>query len=405
MIEDAAVLQGAVGRLQARIRLLVAQQWMCLGLAAAAMVGLLLVAVTRFRWWTDAVDYAGFVLLGGAVLGALLGWTRKITPLVAAQVADERAGLKERLSTAIELTRSGTHSEMAVEQLRDAAHHAAGLRISAVLPWRVPSQWRWAAAGCVVLAAALFLPDLPLFQSAQTRLEREAMKAQGARLHEVAKVVEKKAAEQKKKGEDKNSAILHRIARNMRQLGRDMDRGRVARKNALLQMNDLQKDLKQEQQKPGAGPSPKSMEQVVRDLQAKAQQAGQRGNPEGSKALAQMADAMQNKDFEAAKKQLEELAKKIQSGQMTGEDAARAADALKQMSEATAGSGLDPASKDMKEAAKKLAEAAKVAQQFQQQLQQAKSDAERQQVQQAMQQAVSQAMAQAGEQTQKAAGT
>src|SRR5690349_21797801 len=95
------VLETAVGRIQTRIRLLLAQQWLFVGLTSALAAGLLLVAATRLRWWTDAVDYLWAVLLVGAVTGAILGFSRRITPLAAAQIADERAGLKDRLTTAI----------------------------------------------------------------------------------------------------------------------------------------------------------------------------------------------------------------------------------------------------------------------------------------------------------------
>ena len=62
------VLHRAVGDIRTRIRMLLAQQWLCAGLTVAALASLLLVAATKFRWWTDAQDYIWAVLLLGAVV-------------------------------------------------------------------------------------------------------------------------------------------------------------------------------------------------------------------------------------------------------------------------------------------------------------------------------------------------
>src|SRR5687767_5088742 len=95
------VLTNKVGEMRNRIRLLIAQQWAFIGLTAATLASLFLVAATKFQWWTDGMDYIWALVIVGGVAGIVYGWTRRITPLVAAQIADERAGLKERLSTAV----------------------------------------------------------------------------------------------------------------------------------------------------------------------------------------------------------------------------------------------------------------------------------------------------------------
>jgi hypothetical protein len=397
------VLQKKVGELRTRIRLLLAQQWLCLGLTAAVAGSLLLVVATRLQWWTDAMDYIWALLLLGAGIGLAIGWTRQVTPLVAAQIADERGGLKERLSTAVELSRMEERGQIAEAQIADAAEHAASLKPAEVLPWRVPHALRYLGAAAAVLLAVVFLPNLPVFKSAQARADEEAIRLQGEKLKVIAKEMEKTAKE--KKG-DKNGEILRQISRNMRQLGKDASQNRIDKKKMMLKLGDLQKQMKDAQEKfAGGGKAEKSLEQVAADLQAAAAEKLKRGDAAGARQLQQMADSMSKKDMESAKRQLEELARKMQSGQMTADDAKAMADMLEQMAQSMEKSDLSQASQELKDAASKLKDAAQAARQLQQQMAQAKTDAERQALQQQMAQAMQQGAQQAGELTHKAGGT
>lgn len=398
------LLLDRVGAMRRRIRLLVAQQWLCLGLTFAALAGLLLVIATKLQWWTDAIDYLWALLLVGAVTGLIIGWTRRITPMVAAQIADERAGLKERLSTAVEIAASEDRSPIAQAQLADAAEHAQGLQISRVLPWRMPRQARYLAGAVALLLAVIFVPELSIFHSRQEQLDREAMRKEGQRIQRIAKAIETKLP--KKKSKDENEEIVRRVAAEMKKLGKDQARGRIGKKQAMLRMNQLQKNLKEAEQKAGGGQNnQKSMDQVAAQLQQAADKQSQKGNGENAQALKQMADNLSKRDLEGAKRQLEELARKMQSGKMSPEEAAKTSEMLQQMAESMQNSNLEQASQQMKDAAKQLQQAAEAAKNFQKQMASAKTDAERQKLQQQMQQAMQQASQQAGEQAHKAGGT
>ncbi len=397
------VLRDKVGEVRTRIRLLVTQQWICTALTVSLLTGLLLVLATKMRWWTDAVDYLWALVLLGAAAGFAIGWTRSITPQVAAQVADEKGGLKERLSTAVELAASPTRSQIAEVQISDAAEHARQLNVSQVLPWKAPKQLRYVGAAAVVLAAAVFVPELPIFHSKQERLDAQVMKNEGTRLQKVAKQVEAKLKEKKEKESDEE--ILRRVAKEMQKLGKDQAKSRVSKKQAMLAMNDLQKQIKEEENKLAGGPAGKSMEKVTADLKAAADKQTQQGSNDAGKTLKQMAENLDKRDFDAAKQQLEDLAKNIQSGSLKPEEAKQLAETMEQMSKAMAGSNLDQASQELKDAASKLQDAVKQAEQIQQKMQQAKTDAERQQLQEQMQQALNQGMQQAAAQCSKAGGT
>ncbi|MFN3651751.1 MAG: hypothetical protein ACK47B_19420 [Armatimonadota bacterium] len=397
------LLQGKVGEVRRRIRLLLAQQWLCVGLAAAMAASLLLVALTKLQWWTDAMDYIWALILLGGIVGFIVGWSRKITPMAAAQIADERAGLKERLSTAVELS-SRERTELTDAQIHDAARHAESLRASEVLPWRAPKHLRWVAAAGAVLAAVVFVPDLPIFHTKQELADREAMRTEGERIQQIAKSLEKKAREQR--ADDKNAEILRQISQNMKQVGKDAAKNRISKKQALLKMGELQKQLRDAEEKLGGGkPGQKSMDQVAADLQEAANKAAGSGDKEKAKSLQQMAENLSKRDFDGAKRQLEEMAQKIQSGKMSSEEAQKAAETLEQMAASMDKSGLQEAAEQMRAAAEQLKKASEQVKQLEQQMAQAKTDAERQQIQQQMEQTMQQAAQQAASDCKQAGGT
>jgi hypothetical protein len=398
-----SILLTAVGKVRTRIRLLLASQGACLGLTAAALIGLLLVLATRMRWWTDAVDYLWAVLLLGAVVGLIAGWTRRITPLVAAQIADDRAHLKERLSTAVELAGRPERTPLQQAQLADAAQAARSLEPARVLPWRVPRQARWLGLATCILLAALFVPDLPVFSSPQEKLDRAAMRIEGERLQQVAKELEKKLDPEKR--DDENEEILKQIARNMKQLGKDQERGRISKKQAMLEMNDLQKQLREALDKNPTAGAGKSLEQVASAMQDAARRQKQGGNEEAARSLTSMAENLEKRDFEGARRQLEDMAQKLQSGQMSADEAQAAADTLSQMAEAMEGSGLDKAAQQMKEAAEKLAGAADQNRKLEERLEKAATEAERREIREQMAQKMAEAVKQAASDCQQAGGT
>lgn len=400
-MSDIQVLHQRVSDLRTRIRLLVAQKWAVRGLIVGALFSLVLVACTKLQWWLDAADYLWVALTVAGAAGCAYGWTRPVSLLDAAQAADDRAGLKERLSTAVELSRDETRSAIAEAQIADAARYARDLRSTAVLPWRAPAELRYLAAAVVVLVAAIVVPELDVFRTTQEKADREVMRLQGEQIQQVAKKLEREL----KKGGDKNAEILRRVAQNMAQLGRDQKLGRVSKKQAMLQMNDLQKQLKDAQEKSGAGSGEKALDRSVAEMKRAAQRQAQQGNGDAARALQQMAQNLEKRDLEAARRQLEEMARKMQAGKMSPEDARKTAETLQEMARSMSGTNLNQASEQMKEAAKQLQEAAAKAQQLQKQSSRAGSAAERQKLQQQLSQALQQGAQQASAKTAQAGGT
>ncbi len=137
-MQSAAVLRDRVGKLRRRVRLLVTARWVFAALLVASLLCSILVVLDRLELISaPPEDLAG--LLGiGALAGAVVGLTRPVSLMDAAQLADRRLGLKERLSSGIDFLQRGASDPMMAAQLVDAAEHSRQLRPREVFPFRPP---------------------------------------------------------------------------------------------------------------------------------------------------------------------------------------------------------------------------------------------------------------------------
>ena len=126
-MEAQAVLQDRVGQLRRRIRLLVTVRWVSLALIGAALICSLLVLLDRLELISAPAEWLAGLLLVWTLIGAGLGLTRPVSLMDAAQLADQRLGLKERLSSGINFLQRGADDPMTAAQLADAAEHSQRL--------------------------------------------------------------------------------------------------------------------------------------------------------------------------------------------------------------------------------------------------------------------------------------
>lgn len=404
-MQPEALLKDRVGRLQRRLRWLVAQRCAVIGLAAASVVACLMAAAAQLHWAPNAVDFILPVLAAGALAGFLYGLTRRISSLAAARLADQRLDLKERLSTAVALAvpsaehrtdrsdrtdqsdaadapatgaGSPTRSPLLEVQLSDAAAHAESLRPGQVFPWRLPREARYCAATLVLLLGIVYLPALPFFHSQKERAEAEAIQAAGRDYqHEADRI------ERRRTGDPTSDEVVARVAQNLRQLGRDQQRGRLTKKEALLRASEMRQTLEKAGLQFGMQPESKSVEQAAEELRKAAERQGQQGDPKTAQALQRASESLRQGDLDGAQQQLDQLAEQLKQAGRTGasaEQMRQASEALRQTANAMEGSRADSAKTELRDGAQKLADAAAKMEQLQKQMAQAKSGSQRQEL-------------------------
>ncbi len=165
-----------------RLRLRQSFVWLPRGLIAGLVIALLVAVASRL--WPllprRSVLLLGMLLASIGMVAALLGvWLWHRSTLHAARRFDRVFGLKERMSTAVELAMGALpveSPELATRQYRQAMRIAAQVEPARHLPVRLDwREWAGALIAVVLLALAVFLPNPQEAVLAQQAVVEEAI--------------------------------------------------------------------------------------------------------------------------------------------------------------------------------------------------------------------------------------
>ncbi len=335
-MERSEALNNEIKRLRRRIRLLLCERWGLFGASIGAIAAAILVALSsKYDELLSYPLWIGVVLLG-AIAGVACGLLKKLGDLTIALAADKRTGLKERLSTAVSLDENS--GEMADALCSDANERISALRSPEVFKHKFGlPHWIFSGALCVLLAI-IFIPQLPAFQSPLRRQEVSVMKREGEKLVKLAKEM--------KKIDTKNQE-LRKLADKLQKLGAKMNTGRMSRKQAMLKTQRLEKDIKKEQDRLARQNSPaKSLDKARADMR---------------KNLDKLAESLAkkpagNKDNKKAAQLMKQIAKSLNSGNMSAAGQKQLASQMAALADALKGTDLGNLAQQMSMDAKKFAQ-------------------------------------------------
>lgn len=296
----------------ARRRMVLAQfgQGLCVTLFAALLVATLAIALPAMRMVPVQFDTWVYAWIGGSALAGLLAAIAyafaKAPSLesVAAEV-DSRFGLRERLSSSMMLESGQRDTDFGIALLADAEKRADCLEMSDQFPLK-PSRLGWLPVSIVpVLAVVLMLVE-PISQSnasSTAKIDVSELK----QVKTVASQLKKRLEQQKRKAE---AAGLKEAQELFQKMEADLDkisqRSDLNRKEAMIAMNDLKKQLEERRDQLG------SSEQMQR---AMSQLKGLDSGP-AEKA----AKSIEKGDFGQAKEMVKQLASKMRDGALSDQE-------------------------------------------------------------------------------------
>lgn len=258
-------LEQQLKRFGRRIRVLRGWRGAWAGLLVGASLAVLLVALDYYLVLTFLPIW-GAILAGiAAVLGAIIGFVLPISDLSVAQSLDRRAGLEDRATTAFHKKGSGEFFEEDLE--RDAEGALETVQAKSVFPFRFGMHQMGACLALALLVTAIYVSENDLLLTANQKAAKGELKEAAAQVERVARNLEISDGTPDRAAEKK-------LAAELRKFGRELERGKLDREEAMQKAEKLAQDAKKlsEQRLEKAG---EKMEQIQsKAMQEKFQEAG-----------------------------------------------------------------------------------------------------------------------------------
>lgn len=281
-----ALLRKATLRIRAARLLRFGSTGLCIG----SWLALLLLGAGKLRLLPSSPWLELGPILLGLLSGAAFALLPRLSALTVARLTEQRADLKERLSSAIalEATEAASTSPFYPALRADAERYAADVNLKAIYPLRIPRAFWLSLLALTLLAGVTLLPSLPLFWSKEKKAEMSEVKKEGIRIMRLAQQAEKEATK-------KHLPMTKQAAEELKKLGIKMREGKLDKVHAMVAMHKLTQKLAEQQrqqaaQKKNAAQAQQAAQQLKQALQKLDKQLQQR-----QQALQQMAANQQMK--------------------------------------------------------------------------------------------------------------
>ncbi len=266
------------------------------GLFAGSVVWLVVLAIYKLFPVPLETLTVGAGLAGAAALaGVIAGWLHSPSRMETARWLDEKSELKERLSTALEISSDEKKDNWSRLVVTDAAAHASGVDPKRLLPFHLPRSSRWALVALAVGAGLGFVPERRTDDYLQQKREAENIKDTGKHLEEITK----RQLAKRKPALPQTEKAMQDVA----EFGQTLQKKKLTRNQALAELSKVQDKIKDqtEQLAKKAG---------IRKLQRAARQNGGEMAPSAEsiqKQIDAMKKQMEGKDFDGKTEALEKL--------------------------------------------------------------------------------------------------
>lgn len=254
--------------------------------------------------------------LGAGLLIALAGtFLRRQPALDAAIEVDRRFGLRERVSSVLTLSREELETPIGMALLDDAQHRVNKIYIPERFQVRLGRSSLLPLAPAIIVAlVALFVPPRVIEQQAEATQDLAAVKKQ---VKESSDALRKKMLEQRKEAREKGLKDAEELFDKLERGAKELSKGDTDRKQTLVNLNDLAKEIEKRRQGMGDAEQLKKQLNQLKDLK--------QGPAD------KMANALKNGDIQEAIKELEQLKQQLREGKLNEDSKKKLADQMADM--------------------------------------------------------------------------
>ena len=277
-------------------------------------------------------SWIGGGIAAGLVLAAIWTYFIRRSKLFAAIEIDRRYGLKERVSSTLALSHEEMNSDVGQALVGDAIRRVE--RIDVREQFSVSPNWRL----LLPLAPAIALVVLTLLPNA-TMKQAAATSEQPAEIKKQIKTATQKLQEKIRESQKRNEELGLKDGDMLKEMNKELDKlankDTTDRKDAMLKINDLAKEIEKRKQDLGGADQMRKELDKLKDI---------------AKGPAdKMAEALKEGDFGKAQEEMQKLKEDLKSGKLSKEDTEKLAKQMEQMKEK-----LQQAAADQKETRERL---------------------------------------------------
>ncbi|PAY15510.1 hypothetical protein CKO51_31490 [Rhodopirellula sp. SM50] len=283
---------------------------LCLALFAALIVATIACAVPGIRALDVDVETWNLAWIVGSIVVAVAGAlvyalaTAPSRDRVALEV-DKRFGLSERLSSSLSMSAADRESEFGLAVISDADRRADKIKIAEKFGYQ-PSRLGWlplAITPILVLVLILVDPATPVAPDGTNEIDP----AVAAQVKRASLQLKKRIAQQKRNAEAKGlqdaKDLFEKLEKDLNQI---TEKKNIDRKEAMIALNDLKKQLEERREQLGSGDQMRKAMAQMNSLQAGPAN-------EAAKSIAKG-------DFGKAEQVMRKLAQKMKDGTLSDKE-------------------------------------------------------------------------------------
>jgi hypothetical protein len=290
--------------------------WSLLVAMLIAVIGLLIPKI----WIVDVDGNVWFASwMGGAAAAGVflaIGWTMVVRrqALDAAIELDRRFGLKERVSSVLSLEADELETEAGQALLTDAIRRVESLEVREKFGISISSRAFLPMLPALVAFALILVPDAQDKAKAASSANAEIRDQIKRSTQELKARLAEKQKRVEESGLKDAEQLYKKLLLGLDEMSKD---GEVDRKQALVKINDLAKELEQRRKDLGDPDKLQKQFEGLKNIE--------RGPAE------KIADAMKDGNFEKAIEQLKQLQEKMKKGDLNEQEQKQLAQQLEQM--------------------------------------------------------------------------
>ena len=281
--------------------------------------------------------WIGTIILVSALLSLIVpciwAWTKRGSLLHSAIILDDRAELKDRISSAWEFLRDDELDAFRLAQIHDAIERAESLDTAHLFRPELGRKWLMLCMGLIVFVMSFLIPPLVIDDQALASITPRKVSQ-----IEQLQILEKELEEL---GEEDTE--IKKVLEKLKKIDKEFSEGDMSERDLMIELGRLEQELAKQMGDQGVENLSEELEKITPHLAA-------------NEMSSEIAKALEQKQFSKASEELKKLGEKLKQGKMSKEQLQQLSKDMKLAGSKTNSDKQNSFGKDLKSASESIKE-------------------------------------------------